>query len=440
MNNPNEHKLVPWINRLGLLYAFILPLKLSIAYGIFVPLILIWLYSIRGRVISEIRKFPSALITPLIFWIGVCFLSGFFGVDPLNSFSKNLRSLFGFSSIVVFYGIAQRIGFLRILTALLSGQALASIHSVISPALPEQFQRIFLGEVTESGQLALNVIIAFGVLTYVFYKNETRQSNKPILLGVLNLVLFVSFSFLAKNNSDSFVIFLILSLVSFLVSIFLSLRSYQRTNSLLVFFTTLVVPLLCSALLVNLKRGPWFGVTCACILLLSRYHKRWVIPILLVFVTLFSAVTPIRSRIMDSYKHFVIAGGRSEMWQIGVELSAKFPIGIGIDNSELMRSFDKRIPPEHRHFHNNFINILVETGWAGLILYLCWIFAIFKAGLRNREQFPESFMLYSFAAAILSWQIAGIFEYNFGDSEVILLVFILIGSMASLLKTEKVAQ
>ena len=145
-------------------------------------------------------------------------------------------------------------------------------------------------------------------------------------------------------------------------------------------------------------------------------------------------IEPVQQRISDSYNHFIIAGGRGEIWEIGSELLLKYPIGIGYENSPLLRSFSQQIPPELTHFHSNIINIGVELGWLGLLLYLWW------AVVTCKHLFTKINSLISpgiaICAALLSWHIAGLVEYNFGDSEVVIVAFILVGLLPHSLTKE----
>jgi O-antigen ligase len=129
------------------------------------------------------------------------------------------------------------------------------------------------------------------------------------------------------------------------------------------------------------------------------------------------SIPQIRNRILEGRRDFNIAGGRKIMWQIGKELTQQYPMGIGFGNSRELRSFSYEIPPQHRHFHNNFLNIAVETGWPGILIFITWIGII----LRNIGS------LNGLPLALLSNQMAGLVEYNFGDSEILMILFICLG-------------
>jgi O-antigen ligase len=120
-----------------------------------------------------------------------------------------------------------------------------------------------------------------------------------------------------------------------------------------------------------------------------------------------------------------IEGGRSTIWRIGAELLSEYPLGIGYHNSGVLREFTPEIPSELKHFHNNLLNIATETGWLGVAIFLWLLFAAVTASFRNRRE-P---LFVAFGAALISWQVAGLVEYNFGDSEVTIMVWIILGML-----------
>ena len=150
-------------------------------------------------------------------------------------------------------------------------------------------------------------------------------------------------------------------------------KRLSKTQTQLFLLLTLVVPFLASALLVNLKRGPWAGALVGGLALLFFVSRKNMVRFLIVVGIAFFALQPIRTRLANSYNDFFIAGGRSVIWDIGVDLSARFPLGIGFGNSEILRAYSDEIPPELRHFHNNLLNILVECGWLGVMAFLYWL-------------------------------------------------------------------
>jgi hypothetical protein len=179
-------------------------------------------------------------------------------------------------------------------------------------------------------------------------------------------------------------------------------------------------------LIINLKRGPWLGVSAALIFLLLKKRPKVVLPILIIGLTALLSIAPLRERAYQSRDHFFIAGGRSAIWSVGAELVTRYPLGIGFGNSKILRSFSTEIPYQHRHFHNNLLNLVVETGWINSAIFVSWIIILINTALKT-----NTLLTIGMACSLLAWQIAGISEYNIGDSEIMLIAFIIAGLIMS---------
>ena len=98
--------------------------------------------------------------------------------------------------------------------------------------------------------------------------------------------------------------------------------------------------------------------------------------------------------------------------------------------------YDEYKPPEateirRGHMHNNFLNVGVHQGIVGLAIFIALFvviikdeYRIYKGVLKNK--FLSSVVLGSLAAFV-GFLVNGIFELNFRDSEVIMLIWFTIG-------------
>jgi O-antigen ligase len=207
------------------------------------------------------------------------------------------------------------------------------------------------------------------------------------------------------------------------------LSARDKATALYAGLVTLAIPLLTGALLVNLKRGPWFGVVTGVALLCAFFARKSLIAVIATITLTVAAFPAIQTRLTDSYTDFTIAGGRSTIWQIGADLCSKFPMGVGYRNSGILRSFSHEIPEELDHFHNNLLNITAENGWLATVLFVWLIFTTLRLCFSR----PKEPLLVAIGCAILSWQLAGVVEYNAGDAEVLIMVWLLLGVAMKLL-------
>jgi hypothetical protein len=440
MFNFKEHE--NYIVMGGCLAAFFVPLKLSWAYAAIIPTMLMFISWHRWNITEITDAIPAYIRNPLIGWFILVILAAPFGIDPTTTIIKGLR--FGFSILLIplYMFISHRITTTKFLGFLVFGQTISASHTVLSSILPQYMSRTFPGAVTESGQLALTIFAALGCLFYLFYTTESlKLTRAKLVIPILVLAIATYTGFYGINMGLASSLLIGVALISALI---VSVRKHLLTESTnsdrfysLLF---LAIPLLFSALLINLKRGPWLGVSISILALLLIYNRKLILPLLGLIIITAVTVPQIHTRLIQSSQDFFIEGGRNQMWQVGIELASKFPVGIGFQNSPFLKKYDPTIPSMHSHFHNNALNVLVETGWLGLFILASWIAGLFVASKNSKLTFPNSLLLNCVIAAIGSWQLAGIVEYNFGDSEVLQVAFIILGALASLTcKSDRIA-
>lgn len=376
-----ESKCEALFKRFGALLACavcaLIPIRLSFTYCALVPLLVLWGATGRWRAISQDLRQP--VVGSFAIFLSLTFITLWFGVDVARSLGNLCGLCLAALTIVVFSQVFKsRSDLIQALICLFVAQSVAAIHSILDAFSNSELPRLFVGTLTESGQLALVL---------------------PLLLAFILGV--------AKSPHDQ---------------VLIKPRYILAASAL---------PLLVLALIFNLKRGPWIGCLIGCSIIFIRLRPRltgiFFICALLVALT----VPPVRNRLAEAQQNFFIAGGRSAIWEIGSEMIARYPLGIGFQNSPILRQFDHSIPENLKHFHSNYINVAVETGLMGLLAFLSWIYCILRSARKNSQRDPIALGIF---AAILSSQIAGLLEYNFGDSEIKLLYFVLAGMLIGISK------
>jgi O-antigen ligase len=189
----------------------------------------------------------------------------------------------------------------------------------------------------------------------------------------------------------------------------------------------LTLPICGWAILVSSTRNAWLGTLAglAVVALLRAPRLLW----LLVFgVAVLLILRP--SSIIDRLT-VTDASSRDRiyMWQAGVDMIRDKPIfGQGPDMA-------RRVYPQYRwpgapnkeapHLHSNAFQIAAEQGLPCLVWWLWWMAAAMGDAYRvaRRGGPPETWGVCALAV-LVAVLVAGMFEYNFGDSEVLMLVLL----------------
>jgi hypothetical protein len=418
-------------------FCVLLPLKLSLAYIFGIPFILLWLFYAGLKELFSLSFYGELQerYAPLLLFFLYSVVSSIVGLDPVES-SKELLSLAFFSLLIpAVVALIEEREIEKFLGFLLFGQTLASLHSILESSSQGTLGRLFVGTVSESGQLSIVFVICCGYALEQVLEAKERLRTKAHALNPLSISVgvffFLAFLFLGFSKSlglsATYSLVLTVAVIAlFCINAFKVLRNKDVVAKGRYFLIQSILPACGAALLVNLKRGPWLGVICALLVLFFRSFRAGALLPIVVVITLATCVSPISTRLLQSVQDFQISGGREIIWQIGAELSLRFPLGIGFGNSQILQAYSAEIPPQLTHFHNNALNILVETGWIGLSLFAWWIARNISSAFSFRRLTITDCVPVALSAALFSWQVAGIVEYNVGDSEVAYLAFLLV--------------
>ncbi len=124
---------------------------------------------------------------------------------------------------------------------------------------------------------------------------------------------------------------------------------------------------------------------------------------------------------------------RIAMWEGGLHMVRDHPI-LGVGPGGVKRLYPSYAPPDAlrhstSHLHDTPLQILVERGAIGLGLWL-WLFGAFfgrAAGILRRQPadaLADRALVRGSIAAIAAVLLAGLFEYNFGDTEVLFVALV----------------
>jgi len=199
------------------------------------------------------------------------------------------------------------------------------------------------------------------------------------------------------------------------------------------------------AILLGFTRSIWMA-TAAGGLYLTWFWRRWlaaVVP-LLALVAFLASPPSVRERftsILQPKKQTDSNEHRLVTWKTGLNMIRQHPwFGLGPEGVKL--HFDSYVPSDvprplprgwYGHLHNIYLHYAAERGiptmlvlmWLLLrVLYDCW------RGLRALPpgRSDERFLLHGGIAVVLATMVAGFFELNLGDSEVLTMFLVVVGT------------
>jgi O-antigen ligase len=193
---------------------------------------------------------------------------------------------------------------------------------------------------------------------------------------------------------------------------------------------------LLAGLIATYTRGAWLGFAAGVLSLLPATRRgRLALVGGLVALALLLSVGPreLRHRFLSmGDPEEATIKERRYMWQSGAAMWREHP-WLGIGPGGVKREFSRFALPEAvkkrtGHVHNTPLQILVERGALGLAAWLSiWIAFYARAvGLLRRlgpDAGPPRALVMGSVAAVTGFLVGGLSEYNFGDSEVVLVAW-----------------
>jgi O-antigen ligase len=190
------------------------------------------------------------------------------------------------------------------------------------------------------------------------------------------------------------------------------------------------------ALLLSFTRGVWLGsaagIAVAALYLPPRQIVRLLIPIGIVAVL---ASGLILRRVSMSFLEggFSPDSSRLEMLDVGLRMIGDHPL-FGVGPERIRTEFPEYYRGNnlenffYGHLHNNYLQLAAERGLLCLGAFL-WLLAKLGLDLKRRARSTDpsvKWMAVSGLSVLVAFSVAGLTEYNFGDSEVLMLFMFLV--------------
>ncbi len=189
-----------------------------------------------------------------------------------------------------------------------------------------------------------------------------------------------------------------------------------------------------AALALTYVRGAWLGFVfgAAGSLLASRRRVVALLGLAAVISLMVVALPGVLSRARSiGSTTDATAADRLAMAEAGLRMARERPI-LGLGVGQVKRVYPDYAAPtallrDSGHLHNTPLQILVERGALGLLAWLLiYVEFLLRAGLiaarLPREAVEPRALVLGSMFAVVAFLFAGLFEYNFGDSEVLLVV------------------
>jgi O-antigen ligase len=201
-----------------------------------------------------------------------------------------------------------------------------------------------------------------------------------------------------------------------------------------------------AALVLTQTRSAWLGLVIAASLILFLYKpKALIIVPFAIGLFYLASPLPLKKRALSIFSsEYPSNKYRIEWVAAGIKIIKDFPLhGTGPDTVDRVFQNPKYGLSEgakkNVHLHNNILQIAAERGIPTLLAWLTfmvWVFCSLLKLLKNKDPTLRPFTVAALGA-LFALFIAGLFEYNFADSEITALFLYMITIPFSLARIQE---
>jgi len=326
---------------------------------------------------KELKVFTFFVLAFIVFDV----LSRIFAVlpeNPLLSLKRYLLFLILYACIAKIKSVKELFGILKVILSVMTVISLIEIIIFVA-ALPSQMGNMSLGEIR---------------LDTFAHSITTGEIKMLVFLSLFPLVFVKNENILPKK-------YLIPALVLILISLYIT----QSRNVFVAVFVCFII----TGIVINRKFLFVFLVSTAVLFAVMPSQLR-------------VRITSIADPSHPSNNTRLI------MWNIGWKMFLDRPL-LGVGDNEFRDVYktykEIEFDGEGSHLHSNYIMVLATHGILGLAAYLGIFIVLFLKHLKfYRAKPPGSGKLLVFGCilAVASFHVSGIFEWNFGDWEILTLL------------------
>jgi len=197
--------------------------------------------------------------------------------------------------------------------------------------------------------------------------------------------------------------------------------------------------LVISGMILHFKRGAWAACLCALLVMTITSRKWRPLAVAGLIIGVLCSIPDVRERIGQLKREFdPDGGGRILLWtQVAPALITEHPMGMGwkaVKHEDFL-AVTQKVEPKLNHLHNNLLQVTLELGWLGLSVWLFWMASILYIFIRSYKRAitikpAVAGVALGGLGAFSGLMFNGMVEYNFGDSEIFMLMVLIMGLAA----------
>lgn len=193
-------------------------------------------------------------------------------------------------------------------------------------------------------------------------------------------------------------------------------------------------------LLFTFTRSSWLGFLAGAVIIGTFRAKKLFLPLAIVVITVVMISSPeMKERMSSTFNPYHPNNvSRMRMWETGIKIFKDNPI-VGVGDIGIEHVWPQYAPPDWEpagHLHNNLIMWLVTLGLLGFVALVSLFVKIWLVISRIEKKVHDNWFAGSVAIGVLAvlagFHVNGLFEWNFGDAEIIIVVWALVGMALSL--------
>jgi O-antigen ligase len=267
----------------------------------------------------------------------------------------------------------------------------------------------------------LFVFTAISIYEIALYIIRFPEASKFSNLGEIRLY---SFAFFLTTGEMKMLLFLTMFPLLFIKDKILFPKKYLIISLSIIFVSMYLTQ----------SRNVFVAVVVSLIIFGAFLNKKFLIYLFIfIAVVLLALPVQLRQRVTSIFDP---AYGSNEsrlvMWNVGWEIFKDHPL-TGVGDNEITSVYRMyRIPTYHgegSHLHSNYFMILATKGIFGMIFYAAIFIALFLKHFKyfkTADNKADKYLIFGCIMAMISFHISGIFEWIYGDWEILTLFLFIV--------------